>query len=119
MPEFLIGAAGALGMAIAVVHGYLGDTLVVRQAASGPETAFRVMRAIMFLSAVYWFVAGAALMAASLLAPPQIASWMAWGGGALFLSGAVGNLWATRGGHFGWALLAVATLLAWGGAAAL
>ncbi|MEO0361765.1 MAG: hypothetical protein AAF322_11680 [Pseudomonadota bacterium] len=87
MPEFLIGVAGALGMAIAVAHGYLGDTLVVRQAASVPETAFRVMRAIMFLSAVYWFVAGAALTAASVLAPPEIASWLAWGGGALFLSG--------------------------------
>ena len=36
--------------------------------------------------------------------------------GAVYLSGAMANIWATRGHHFGWVMLAATSILIWLGA---
>lgn len=115
MKDLFLVAAGCLGMVIAVVHGYLGDTKVVRPIENVPRSSKRVMRAIMFLSAVYWFAAGAVLAASPfyLGAEGRIAAALI--AGAIFLSGAIANFWATRGRHFGWVLLAATLPLIWHG----
>lgn len=116
MKDALLYAAGALGIAISILHGYLGERLVVGPSEASTRRAKRVMRAIMFLSAVYWFAAGVLLLVAPVLLEPSQRFFAICVAAFLFATGSLGNLWATRGRHPGWALLAVATALALVGA---
>jgi hypothetical protein len=116
MSNILLITAGSLGLLIALVHGYLGETKVVGPVQEIPASAKRILQAIMFLSAVYWFLGAALLVASPFLLTQEQQAIAAIAVGALFLSGAIGNFWATRGKHFGWMLLTLATVLAWASA---
>ncbi len=107
----LLITSGVLGMVIACIHGWLGEKRVVAPAAHPSRAAKRVMHAIMFLSAVYWFIGGAALTLAPLMDASQ-KGLIIWIVSAMYTSGAAANFWATRGRHFGWMLLTLATGLA-------
>ena len=115
MTDTMTILAGIMGMLIAMVHGYLGATKVVQPVTGIHPSAKRILHAIFLLSAVYWFVGGAVLVLAPFYLSPDaryVASLIV---GTLFLSGAAGNFWATRGRHFGWVLLTIATTLTWVG----
>jgi hypothetical protein len=112
MKEALGILAGGLGMLCAAVHGYLGERKAVRPVKDVPPSAKRVLRAVMFLSAAYWFVAGAVLAASPLLTAHDRELALAIAG-FIYGSAAAANFWATRGRHFGWILLGVAAALAW------
>lgn len=116
MKDVMLLVAGGMGMVIALVHGYIGETKVVRPVQATTDTAKRVLQAIMFLSAVYWFFAGLALAAAPVYFEGAPKTAIAYIVASIFASGAIGNFWATRGRHFGWMLLAVACSLALFGA---
>ncbi len=112
MDNIFLYSAGALGATVAVVHGYLGEVLVVRPIDAPSPTVKRVMRAIMFLSAVYWFCASVALFLAPEIRSAAVRDTTICIVIAVFLSGSAGNLWATHGRHPGWILLAIAAILA-------
>jgi len=112
MSTLLIVAAGVLGMAIAIVHGMLGARKIVAPIADIAPPHKRILHAIMFLSAVYWFAGGAALAAAPLYFDGEQKRLAVIVVSAIYASGAAANFWATRGRHFGWMLLALATGLA-------
>jgi hypothetical protein len=116
MTDIFMVLAGCLGMAIAVVHGVLGERKVVGPIEGVPSSAKRVMQAIMFLSAVYWFAGGAVLVASPFYFDANTRLVAAIIVGAVFFSGALANFWATRGRHFGWMLLTGATALTYLGA---
>ncbi|MFY9642963.1 MAG: hypothetical protein WCD20_21050 [Rhodomicrobium sp.] len=111
MHDAIAVLSGSLGMTIAIVHGYLGETKVVRPLTNLPPSSKRVLHAVMFLSAVYWFLGGAALALS-----PFAGSGGRWLTALIvamvYLTAALANLWATRGRHFGWILLSVAGALA-------
>jgi hypothetical protein len=112
MSDALSVMAGGLGMLCAVIHGYLGETKVVRPVKDISASAKRVLQAIMFLSAVYWFAAGTAAAASPFLTAHD--RWLAlFVAGAIYSSSAAANFWAMRGRHFGWVMLAIAATLAW------
>jgi hypothetical protein len=112
MSDALGVMAGGLGMLCAVIHGYRGETRVVRPIKDIPKSAKRVLQAIMFLSAVYWFAAGAAAAASPFLTAHD--RWLALAiAGAIYFSSAAANFWAMRGRHFGWVLLSAAATMAW------
>jgi hypothetical protein len=112
MNETLGVIAGGLGMFCGAVHGYLGERRAVRPLKDIPLSSKRVLQAIIFLSAVYWFIAGAILAASPLLTAHdrKLALFIA---GAIYGSAAAANFWAMRGRHFGWLLLGTAAALAW------
>jgi len=112
MADILILMAGVLGMIIAVVHGVLGARKVVGPIEGAPPSAKRIMHAIMFLSAVYWFIGGAALALAPLYFDAEQKRLAVTVVSAMYGTGAAANFWATRGRHFGWMLLILATGLA-------
>lgn len=112
MSGIILVIAGCLGMAVAVVHGYLGETRVVRPARHASGGAKRVMQAVMFLSALYWFAGGAALAAAPFVMEADARRWAVAIVVAAYLTGAAGNFWATRGRHFGWGALSVTAAIA-------
>jgi len=113
-----LGMAGVIGCCVAVFHGVLTQRLMVRPLEefflADKRTAASVRRLLPLLlhfSTISWFLGGLALIAA--------ANWFEQNAklvtglfvGSLYLFGAVANLWATRGRHPGWMLMAAALLL--------
>ncbi|MCF8467910.1 MAG: hypothetical protein K9G33_10950 [Sneathiella sp.] len=111
MKDACLVIAGSLGMMIAIVHGYLGEMKVVRPIEGSPASAKRILQAIMFLSAVYWFVGSAFLVASPFYFDASGRLLTAILVGAIYLTAAIANYWATRGKHFGWILLVIAFIL--------
>lgn len=110
-----LALAGIIGGAVAIVHGVLTQRLVVRPvrertaALSGP--ARRLVGPLMQFTTFNWFVGGIALLIAACALGQQARLATGVLVGSSYLFGAVGNFWATRGRHPGWALYAVALLL--------
>jgi hypothetical protein len=113
-----LASAGLVGSCVAVFHGILVQRLMVRPIEAllpaGSRMAAPVRRLIpllMHFSTVSWFLGGLALIAAAMWFGPdtRLATGLFVGG--LYLFGALGNLWATRGRHPGWMLMAAALVL--------
>ncbi len=116
MPDIFLYIAGTLAMLVAVVHGYIGGVKVVQPSTAPSAAAKRILHAIMFLSAVYWFIAGAVLVAAPHLFEGETRRWVVYACAAMLGSGALANMWGTRAKHFGGYALLLITGLALAGA---
>ncbi len=112
MSNMLLYIAGTSAMLVAIVHGYIGANKVVGPSIAPSPQAKRILHAIMFLSAVYWFVAGGILVAVPHLFEGETRRWVIYVCSAVLGSGALGNMWGTRFKHFGGYLLGVITVLA-------
>jgi hypothetical protein len=113
-----LAIAGVIGSGVAVVHGILTQRLMVR-----PFEAFfladkritapirRLVPLLLHFSTVSWFLGGLALIAAArwFTQDARLATGLFVGG--LYLYGALGNLWGTRGRHPGWMLYTAALIL--------
>jgi hypothetical protein len=113
-----IAMAGVIGSCVAVVHGILVQRLMVRPFEELFAADARIRRSVrrlvpllLHFSTVAWFFGGLALIAAAswLDADARLATGLFVG--ALYLFGAVGNFWATRGRHPGWMLMTAALVL--------
>jgi hypothetical protein len=113
-----LGMAGVVGSCVAVVHGILTQRLMVRPI----EALFlsdkrvtapirRLVPLLLHFSTVTWFLGGLALIAAArwFESDARLATGLCVGG--LYLYGALGNLWGTRGRHPGWMLMSAALIL--------
>jgi hypothetical protein len=113
-----LAMAGVIGSCVAVVHGILTQRLMVRPI----EALFladkritapirRLVPLLLHFSTVSWFLGGLVLIAAARWFEPdaRLATGLLVGG--LYLFGALGNIWGTRGRHPGWMLLAAALVL--------
>ena len=101
MTDIFLYLAGGLTVFIAIIHGYLGTTQVVGPSTAPTVAAKRILHAIMFLSAVYWFIGGLILIAAPHVFEGEVRRWVVYTIVAMLLSGAFGNMRSTRGKHFG------------------
>ena len=110
--------AGVVGSSVAVVHGILVQRLMVKPfeefaLADGRIGASvrRLVPLLLHFSTISWFLGGLALIAAArwLEGDARVATGIFVG--SIFLYGALGNLWGTRGFHPGWMLMAVALVL--------
>jgi len=108
--------AGVIGSAVAALHGVLTQRLMVRPLLrlAGPSLSppIRKLTALLLqFSTFNWFVGGLALIACGCGLNPQarLATGLLVGSSYLFAS--LGNLWATRSRHPGWALYAAAIVL--------
>lgn len=111
MADISLYLAGGLTMMIAIAHGLLGAMKVVGPSTAPSAAAKRILHAIMFLSAVYWFIGGAILVATPHLFAGETRVWVVYVIAAMLLTGAVGNMWGMRARHFGgYALLLVSSL---------
>jgi hypothetical protein len=111
-----LGLAGVIGCGVAVVHGVLIQRLMTRpfeafadQRVSAPIR--RLAPLLLQFSTFNWFLGGLALMGAATWFGPGARLATGFLVGSSYLYGALGNLWATRGRHPGWALYAVALAL--------
>jgi len=113
-----LAMAGVIGSGVAVVHGILVQRLMVKPfeelaLADGRIGApiRRLVPLLLHFSTISWFLGGLALIAAArwLERDARLATGVFVG--SLYLFGALGNLWGTRGRHPGWMLMAVALVL--------
>jgi hypothetical protein len=113
-----LGMAGVIGSGVAVVHGILTQRLMVR-----PIEAFfladkriaasirRLVPLLLHFSTISWFLGGLALIAAASWFDQDARRVTGLFVGSLYLFGALGNFWGTRGRHPGWMLMAAALVL--------
>jgi hypothetical protein len=113
-----LALAGVVGAITAVIHGVLTQRLMVRPieaalAADGRVRApvRRLVPLLLHFSTIAWLVGGVALIAAAGWFEPQARLATGLGVGGLYLYGALGNFWGTRGRHPGWMLMAAALVL--------
>jgi hypothetical protein len=111
-----LALAGVIGGGVAVIHGVLTERLMVRRlrgeaGAQFPATIRRLMAGLLHFSTFNWFLGGLVLIVAAFAFQREAKLVAAVLVGSSYLFGAVGNLWATRGRHQGWVLMAVALLL--------
>jgi hypothetical protein len=113
-----LGLAGVIGSGTAVVHGIVTQRLMVRpfgeflaQNTRVSGNIRRIVPLLLHFSTAAWFIGGLALIAAAAWFSPEARFATALCIAGLFLFGAVGNLWATRGRHPGWMLLTAALAL--------
>ena len=113
-----LAMAGVIGSGVAVVHGILVQRLMVKPfeelaLADGRIGApiRRLVPLLLHFSTISWFLGGLTLIAAArwLERDARLATGVFVG--SLYLFGALGNLWGTRGLHPGWMLMAVALVL--------
>lgn len=116
MNDSILIAAGMGGATVALIHGYLGKTLVLPSFSGGTEQVRRVNEAVFQLSTLYWFAGGLALIWAAVSLDQGERTTVVAMVSFLYIAGAIGNFWATRGRHPGWFLLSLVTVLAFVGA---
>jgi hypothetical protein len=111
-------AGGATGSATAIVHGILLQRRIVvptnaRLSAEpkAPSTTRRLLGPLLHFSTFAWLTGGLALVAAASMLSPAARSPLAWLVAAHYAYATVANFWATRGRHYGWMLMAAATVL--------
>jgi hypothetical protein len=115
MSDLLVQAAGGLGIAAALVHGYLGETKIFAAARIEPRRARLFLRLVWHCSVVAWAAIGALLIAVPAMGSAEARIAVISASVAVYAAGAIGNAWASRGRHFGWAWLTVAIGLALAG----
>jgi hypothetical protein len=111
MRDLCVQAAGVLAIAVALVHGYLGESKVFAVAHIEPPWASRLMRALYRCTVLDWAALGALLILVPAMGSGQARHAVIAASAAVYVAAAAGNAWSTRGRHFGWVLmLAVAAL---------
>ena len=110
--------AGVIGSGVAVVHGILVQRLMVKPfeqfaLADGRIGApiRRLVPLLLHFSTISWFLGGLVLIAAARWSERDVRLTIGVFVGSLYLFGALGNLWGTRGLHPGWMLMTVALVL--------
>lgn len=113
-----LAMAGVIGSGTAVVHGILVQRLMVKPfeefALANGRIGAPVRRLVPLLlrfSTISWFLGGLALIAAARWLERDARFATGVFVGSLYLFGALGNLWGTRGLHPGWMLMAAALVL--------
>lgn len=111
-------SAGIIGSVVAVIHGVLVQRYMVRPVGTFLQAERRVAAStgrlvplLLHFSTVSWFIGGLLLIAAAgwFSREARLVTSLLVGG--LYLYGALGNLWGTRGRHPGWMLYTVALIL--------
>jgi hypothetical protein len=116
MSDLLVRAGGLMAVVISLIHGYLGETKLFPKAAIQSRGAERMLHAVYHCgSTLTWLVFGVLLLLAPAMDPLArrtivIASVI------VYAAAAAGNAWASRGRHYGWALLTVVIGLSVAGA---
>jgi hypothetical protein len=112
-----LALAGIIGSCVAVIHGILTQRLMIRPLQgfladkTVPSSVRRLVPLLLHFGTFSWFVGGLALLAAAIALEQQAKLAIGLLVGILYLCGAVGNLWGTRGRHFGWMAMAIAVVL--------
>src|SRR5439155_12982051 len=112
MRDLILQCAGVAGIAVALIHGALGETKVFAKATIQPESLRTLIRLVWQAGTVAWIGGGVLLIAAPWMASDPARHWIVLTLVAVCGFAAFANAWATRGRHFGWMALSAVVALA-------
>ena len=112
MRDILLQCAGIVAIAVALIHGVLGETRVFARATIEPPRLRTLIRLVWQAGTVAWIGGGVLLIAAPWMASEPARHWIVATMAIVFAFAAFANAWATRGRHFGWMLLSGVVTLA-------
>jgi hypothetical protein len=112
MRDILLQAAGLAAIAVALIHGALGETKVFPRATIQPPRVRNLIRLVWQAGTVAWIGGGVLLIAAPMMDSEIARHWIVVTLAIVFAFGAVANALATRGRHFGWVALSAVVALA-------
>jgi cobalamin synthase len=115
MRDILLQCAGLIAIAVALVHGVLGETAVFARATISPERLRTLLRLVWQTGTVAWIGCGVLLAAAPQMESEPARHWTVITAIVVFAFAACANALATRARHFGWVILAGVVVLAAGG----
>jgi hypothetical protein len=115
MRDLLLQCAGLAAIAVAIIHGVLGETKVFARASIEPPRLRTLIRLVWQAGTVAWIGCGVLLIAAPWMASGPARHWIVATTAGVFGFGALANAWAMRGRHFGWMALSAVVGLALAG----
>ena len=112
MRDMFLLAAGIAAIAVALMHGVLGEIKVFSKATIEPPRLRALIRTCWQIGTVGWICGGVLLLAAPSIASAPARHWIVSTMCAMYAFGMIGNFWAFRGRHFGWAALGAVIMMA-------
>lgn len=112
MPNIALQAAGALAIAVALVHGAIGELRVFAKAPIGPPRTRNLLRMVWQASTIDWIAIGVLLIAAPAFGSQTARNWIVAVAVVVYGYAAIGNAIANQGRHVGWMLMAAVVALA-------
>ena len=111
MHDTALQTAGVLAIAVAIVHGAIGEFQVLSRAQVGTPRTRNLLRMIWQSSTIDWIGIGVLLMAAPAFGSQTARNWIAAVAVLVYGYAAIGNAVASRGRHVGWMLMAIVVAL--------
>jgi len=112
MRDVLLQCAGVAAIAVALIHGVLGETKIFPRTTIDPARLRTLFRVVWQAGTVAWIGGGVLLIAAPWMASEPARHWIVVTLSCVFAFAALGNALATRGRHFGWMVLSAVVALA-------
>jgi hypothetical protein len=112
MRDLLLQVAGIAAIAVALIHGILGETKVFARVRIEPERLRTLIHLVWHAGTVAWIGGGVLLIAAPWMASDPARHWIVITLAIVFGFAAFANAWATRGRHFGWMALSAVVAMA-------
>jgi uncharacterized membrane protein SirB2 len=113
--DLLLQCSGLAAIAVALIHGVLGETKVFARATIEPARLRTLIRLVWQAGTVAWIGGGVLLLAAPFMASEPARHWIVATLACVFAFAALANAFATRGRHFGWMALSAVVALALAG----
>jgi hypothetical protein len=112
MRDLLLQCSGVAAIAVAIIHGVIGETRIFAKVTIEPARLRTLLRLVWQCSTVAWIGCGVLLIAAPVMASEPARHWIVATMAVIFALGAIGNALATRARHFGWMALSAVVGLA-------
>jgi hypothetical protein len=112
MRDLFLQLSGLAAIAVALIHGVLGETKVFARATIQPPRLRTLIRLVWQAGTIAWIGGGTLLLAAPWMASEPARHWIIVTFACVFGFAALANAWAMRGRHFGWLALSAVVALA-------
>ena len=112
MRDLLLQCSGLAAIAVALIHGVLGETRVFARATIEPPRLRTLIRLCWQIGTMGWICGGVLLIAAPSMASAPARHWIVITMCAMYGFGMIGNAWVFHGRHFGWMALSAVIAMA-------
>ena len=112
MRDLFLQFSGLAAIAVALIHGILGETKVFARATIEPPRLRNLIRLCWQIGTLGWICGGVLLIAAPSMASAPARHWIVITMCAMYGFGMIGNAWVFHGRHFGWMALSAVIAMA-------
>jgi hypothetical protein len=112
MSDLFLQCSGLAAIAVALIHGILGETKVFARATIEPPRLRNLIRLCWQIGTLGWICGGVLLIAAPSMASAPARHWIVITMCAMCGFGMIGNAWVFHGRHFGWMALSAVIAMA-------